>query len=375
VSAAPGLPWRNTGLHRDLATVPEVLDRSLGLYSTQPTGHLELLARIDGYRLGDLTQVVEQDRSAVRLRALRGSGFVLPTDVLPVVQAATRRRNLRNIRSLVRGLVTPYEVWADRIEEVVGDEDLAPREIRARLRDPGDDADLLRYVVNLMAYENRLVAARVTGSWRSDRTTYARWDAWLPDVDVWSLDEADAVPELARLYLDRHGPATADDLAFWSGLTRTDARRAVGAVATPVAGHDGWWATTPVTEHDPPPVRLLPIWDAVWVTYRDRTRLVDETRYPYVYDGSGNATSVVLVGGRAAGIWDLGKDDRQLEVKVAPLGADWQADTWDAIADEADRIGTLVGAKTVSLVRCSDPPDLTTAPRNRFMSPLKEHRT
>ncbi len=362
------MPWASTHLDRRPATVEQVLDDSLGIYGTQPTGHLELAARIDGYDLADLTRVLEVDRSAVRLRTLRGSGFVIPVGLLPVTQAATRAKNARAFAGFVRrGLAEPYETWAGRIEELLAGGPLAAADIRAAL-DAGPDAGMIRYVISVMAAENRIVAATTTGGWRSDRTTFARWDDWLPGVDVWSMEEGPAQDELARAYLDRHGPATVADFAFWSGLTKTRAQRAVAEVAQPLTGD--YWATSAPADDDPPPLRLLPIWDVLFVTYRDRDRFVAPEHYSLVYDASGNATSVVLREGRAAGVWDLGTDDRNVEIQVAAF-AGFTPSEWLSIDAEAARIGDLIGAESVRIVRRDGPIDLTAAPRNRFMRPLR----
>lgn len=366
------VPWSNTCLPRTAESVVEVLDRSLGIYSTQPTGHLELLARFDGYRLTDLEHIMVVDRRAVGLRTLRGSGMIIPVDLLPVIQAATREHNLRSTSGLLRGrLETPYETWASRILDVLGDGPLAAADIRRALGDTGPDAELIRYVISAMATENRIVAAGTTGTWRSDRTRYARWTDWLPDVDVWSMDGDTARAELAIVYLERHGPATGDDFAFWSGLSRTVARRLFTEVAEPIAGTD-YWSVGELPDDEPPHVRLLPIWDTLFVTYRHRSRLVGEADYGFVYDASGNATSVVLVDGMAAGVWDLGKDDRELEVRVAPFRS-FDAEVWTAIDEEVARIAGLIGAEAVEVVRCVDPFDLGQQPRNYFMSPLRNH--
>ncbi len=363
---APPLPWHSTHLDRRLATVEEVLDDSVGIYGAQPTGHLELLARLPDYDLGHFEQVVRHDRAAVRLRTLRGSAFLIPTHLLPITQGATRSRNAAAFGSMLRKrLQTPFDTWAERVLELLAGGPLSRAEIKAALG--GDeDPELLGYAVAQMATENRIVAVPQPGGWRTDRIVFHRWDDWLPGVDVWSLPEDEARIELARLYLDRHGPATIDDFSFWSGLTKAQSSRAFETVAEPDAG--GYWKTADPTG-EPPPLRLLPIWDTLFVTYRDRSRFVAPDHYPMVYDASGNATSVVLAGGRAAGVWQFGKDDRHLEVTAAPFDA-FTAAQWGAIEEEAHRIGDLAGSEAITLVRGEGPVDLTRAPRNRFMRPL-----
>lgn len=363
------IPWSSTHLLRPPASVLDVLDDSLGIYGTQPTGNLELLARIEGFRVEHLAQCL-LDRVAVRLRCLRGSSFIVPVHLLPIIQAATRERNIRSSRSYITAnLTTDYEVWAQRIEDAIRGERLTAAQIRERVAAGHPEAKMIRYAVALMSYENRLVAAAPSPGWRSDGLTYALWSEWLPEVDVWTMSEEEGRRELARLYLDRHGPASVDDFSWWSGLTRSQARRSFEAVASGEAS--GLWWTRERDESGPPGVRLLPVWDTLFVTYRDRGRFLADEHYPYVYDRSGNATSVVLIDGFAAGVWDLGASDDHLEIRVAPFERFTKRHRAD-VESETQRIADLIGSQSMTIIECEGPIDLTQAKRNRFMSPLKD---
>lgn len=105
------------------------------------------------------------------------------------------------------------------------------------------------------------------------------------------------------------------------------------------------------------------------VAYRNRDRLLDPDAARFVYDGFGNATSVVVDDGRVVGIWDLGRSDDPLNLKVAPL-ADWPKKRWEFVQEQAERIRKMIGAGKVTVERISEPTDLVEAPRNRFLSPL-----
>jgi Winged helix DNA-binding domain len=54
-----------------------------------------------------------------------------------------------------------------------------------------------------------------------------------------------------------------------------------------------------------PQLSLLADLDPHTMGFRGRGRLMDNARHNFVYDRSGNATSVVLVDARIAGIWDV----------------------------------------------------------------------
>ena len=171
-----------------------------------------------------------------------------------------------------------------------------------------------------MAAESRIVRARRTGGWRSDRLTYALWKEWLPDVGPTSIPAVDARRALAERYIAAYGPVELDDLRWWAGWSVSDARAAADGLDLSTSGN---------AMELLPGVRLLPVWDVLTVAYRHRDRLLGVDHAPFIYDRFGNATSIVIDEGRVVGIWDLGRSDDPLNVKVAPLG-EWTDDRWQA---------------------------------------------
>lgn len=363
------VPWAATHLDRRPASVLEVASDSLGLYVAPPVSHLELASRLPDYLPSDLERLMDE-RRLIGLRCLRGSAFLMTVDLLPVIVPATRHRNVRAFgRYLEKHLTTAtYEEWADRIDDVLGDGVMTKAELRDAVDPPEADRKYWSNIVSQMATESRLVGVRQPASWRSAGIAYTRWENWLPDVDVQSPEPDEARVTLARWYFDRFGPATVGDFAWWSGLTKTQSGAAVDAAGIEPAGDDVFGTGS---GGDPPSgVRLLPIWDALFVTWKDRTRFLPDELYPFVYDASGNATSVVLIDGRVAGVWSMGPDNAALEIRVAPFDS-FTATEMEAIEAEAQVIGGLAGSDSVTVVRVpQSPPDLTKSPRNRFMRPV-----
>jgi hypothetical protein len=113
--------------------------------------------------------------------------------------------------------------------------------------------------------------------------------------------DRDAAPaELARRYLAAHGPATAEDLAAWSGLGLRDARAAVAA-----AGE------AELPGRAPPPARafaprLLGAFDPYMLGWKDRTFAVDPAQARRVHPGGGMVRPVAVAGGRVVATWTRG---------------------------------------------------------------------
>jgi hypothetical protein len=269
-------------------------------------------------------------------------------------------------------VVDDYATWASRIEDLLSDGvHRSVPEIKEALEAPEEDAKGLNFVINQMATECRLVGTGEPKSWRSGRNALTLWSSWLPDIDVRSPNPADCRAEVAGRYLRSHGPATVEDLAWWAGFTAAQARQAIEGCGAE-AGREGRFAVEGTAEGRPPRLRLLPVWDALMVTWKDRSRFLSEDAAPFVYDRDGNATSVVLDHGEVVGVWSLGPDDVRLEIRVAPFDR-FTPKGWTAIQEEAELIGGLAGSKEVVVRRCEEPRSLIDGPRNLFLRPLRDH--
>jgi hypothetical protein len=334
-----------------------VVRQTLGVYATAPTAALSLLARVSGFSLPALRRALWVDRALVTMPAMRGSIHLVAADQAPLLHAATAARPIRSIAGIVRGALgdEPYEPWARRVEDLLAAGPRSTAAIRAAFPDaPERVRKALRYVVGQLACEGRIVRCGVDGGWRSNRWVFARWSDWLPDVRL-DREPAAARAELAARYAAAYGPVAESDFRWWAQLAARASRAA--------------WAGVPPASPRPAVagVRLLPVWDVLMLGARDRNAFVDPDDGSRVYDASGNPTSVVLLDGRVAGVWDLDGST----VRVAPLRT-FDSPTWEAVAAEVERLSVLIDAPT--LVRCCPAPDLASAPRNRFLAPLRGHR-
>jgi len=335
-----------------------VIEQSVGVYGTAPTCYLSALARVPDLTLGAFDEAIA-DASLVRLRTMRYSVHTLPAVVVPLVAAATKslaqKMNPYRQRAEER-----YEEIAAAIGSILESGPLPAVAIREAVDPEKELGDLFSVVMGMAAARFRIVRTTTTGTWRSDRFLYARWDDWLPGVDPDAIDELDAQRELVRRYVDAYGPVDVDDVRWWTGWKKAEALEAVDGTDLSRQG-----VAAGVLEG----TRLLPVWDVLMVAYRNRDRFLDPSYSPLVYDRYGNATSVVLDKGRIVGQWDLGSKDSPLEIKVAPF-SDWSKRLWNDVETQANRIGNLIGAESVSVVPVEEPTDLLDSSRNRFLAPL-----
>ncbi|MGI9608696.1 MAG: winged helix DNA-binding domain-containing protein [Acidimicrobiia bacterium] len=350
----------------------ECVRATAGLYGTAPTCYLSLAARVEGFHKRDLDLELYERRSLRRMRALRGSGFMIPVEMINVVVSAEDREGWygqhveKVLNSAGRNLLEKEVLQAMKGRIVT------TRELRQELALEGARAEALKYLMAMLTGQQRITSAGVVGGWRSNQFRYALWEEWFPAHPPQKIDAEMARVQIANWYLSGHGPATLNDFKWWSGLKKENARIALeSSEAVMVSNEDDPMYDLPGRPDAPTPsgLRLLPVWDTAIVTQESRRRMVDPSHYRFVYDFDGNATSTVVIDGSVAGVWDRKGDNKRLIVKAAPLTGFGSAE-WDAIETEASVIGRAVGADEVDVVRMSELTDLQAAGRNRFLSPL-----
>jgi hypothetical protein len=112
------------------------------------------------------------------------------------------------------------------------------------------------------------------------------------------VDHDEALAIMGARYQEGYGPCDPTDLAKWSSLPITQARRALDAAgARP--GLDAW--PTP----DPPPCLLLAAFDTLMLGYRTREPFVAPEEDHHILKGGGMLRPVALSGGVATGTWSL----------------------------------------------------------------------
>jgi hypothetical protein len=150
-----------------------------------------------------------------------------------------------------------------------------------------------------------------------------------------AVDSDLALATLARRYLAGYGPAGAADLAWWSGLPLTTARRALAGLGH--ADRAGDLFALPGTLDEappaPPPALLIAAFDTTMLGYRSREPLVAAADDRRILPGGGMLKPAVLIHGRAAGTWSVTARSTSRTVAV-----DWFRSPADSAALRAERV-------------------------------------
>lgn len=245
------------------------------------------------------------DRQLVRSWVMRGTLHVVPAEDVSWLVALCARRNLaraeRRLRELQIGdadLATARKV----VETILrGEEKMKRDEVFLHLERAGQGVKNQRGVYLLWHLAQQGVVG-LAGE------HFVLLDEWVARPRRLQGDEA--LGELARRYFQGHAPATLEDLAFWGGLSKGEAKR-----AREIAG--------PAPEPDDaglPEALLLPGFDEYFLGYAERSPCVEPQHFQRVVPGgNGVFLAMVVLRGRIRGTWRRRITQAGVTITVAPF--------------------------------------------------------
>ncbi|RAJ55570.1 winged helix DNA-binding protein [Streptomyces sp. PsTaAH-130] len=188
-----------------------------------------------------------------------------------------------------------------------------------------------------------MVRGRPRGSWTSHQYRWAPLTDWSPG-GLAEPDTHEAGEELARRRLRAYGPATADDLRWWAGWTKTQVKRVLTALK-PVevdlgGGTTGLLLPDDLEETEPPEpwAALLPALDSTPMGRHERDWFFGD-HGPRLFDRAGNIGPSLWWDGRIVGGW---AQDSGGEI-VCRFLEDVRADAEAVVRAEAERLAAPLG--------------------------------
>lgn len=344
-----------------------------GLHATDPASvYLAARRRVPGLTVADLEATLYEERSLVRMLAMRRTMFVVPVDLMPVLQAACTDAVAVMIHKRLLTELTKTELgggagaWLDGVLEATlaalearghatgvqlstDVPDLRRKLVMGEGKSWGAEITITSQTLNLLAARGHLVRGRPKGSLVSSQYEWAATDRWLAEVpEPWPTDEART--ELARRWLAAFGPATLDDVQWWTGWNKGQTKAAVvalGDAVTEVELADGSPALVPADDADPvdPPapwVALLPALDPTAMGWKGRDFYLGDHR-ERLFDRNGNIGPTAWCDGRIVGGWAQRPDG---EV-VVHLLEDVGGEAAGALAAEAEALHAWLGEVVV----------------------------
>ncbi|MFF7943732.1 winged helix DNA-binding domain-containing protein [Nocardia gamkensis] len=347
--------------------VAEIARSMVALHATDPaTVYLSVAARADALTPSDVEQALYQDRSLLRMLAMRRTMFVVPVESVPILQASCADALAHKQRRTYGKYLTQAGIgdgdtagWWAEVEAETHKALLArgaatgaqlskdvPR-LRTQVNTAPDKAyskptNITTWVLVTLGCEGRIVRGRPNGGWTSSQYTWAPIESWLPD-GVPALPAAEARVELVRRWLRAFGPAPVSDVKWWTGWTLGEVRAALGALDLVEVDLDGVTGVLLADDVEPvaapePWAALLPALDPTPMGWQAREWYLGP-HAPRVFDSNGNIGPTVWWDGRVVGGWAQRKDGEIVYRLLEDVGAD--AET--LIAAQAQRVADWFG--------------------------------
>jgi hypothetical protein len=169
--------------------------------------------------------------------------------------------------------------------------------------------------------------------------TFVLLDEWAPAP----RKPVDPIAELVVRYFTSHGPATAMDMGWWSGLTLTEIRQAAqragsSMVAEELGGEIYWRGAEPARAAVPDGVHLLPAFDEYTVAYSQRVLMLGD----HPLSRSDLLNPVMVLNGRVVGLWKAATTRAAVRMWLAPMDGAARREA-DAFGAAAQRYAEFLG--------------------------------
>ena len=320
-------------LERRRLSAKAVIERLVGVQAQLPQSpYIGIWTRTTSFRRGTLE------------RELRTGAIVKATVMRQTLHLVTRRDY-----ALLRAALSETN-FPDQGEQA---KRLAPLARAFASKGPVTNAEVLAYFEK----EHGLAGFEALRAWRGARVRAhllhhpetAMWNArpggrYVAIEEPEEHDPTEARAEILRRYLAAFGPATRRDIGLWSMMHVPEISRALERLEPLRRFRDEKGrelldvprAPLPPAE-TPAPVRFLPKWDNVLLSWVDRTRVLPEDYRKTVIRMNGDVAPTFLVDGFVAGTWRV-EDERVVAEPFEPLPRWARRD----LADEAAKLAAFL---------------------------------
>jgi hypothetical protein len=329
-------------LRRAQVTAAKAIERLVGMQTQVPNApYVGLWSRLEGFDAAELAALIE-GRQAVRGPLMRATlHLVTARDfaaLRPVVGPVLEARHASGHfgKRLVAAGVDVADV-AEAGRELLSAQPFTRAALGQALaeRFPAADPETLAYTVTFVVPVVQMPPRGVWGG--TAQATWRQAEAWIDGP----LAEERAPDDAVMRYLAAFGPATARDAATWSGLAGMgDVIERLRPRLRVFEGEDGRELFDvpggPLPDPgEPAPVRFLPEFDNVIVSYADKARLLAPEHEPLNVGVAGRPT--VLVDGMLRAFWALERDGDRAVLAVEPFDGLTRAEAQE-VREEGERL-------------------------------------
>lgn len=335
--------------------------------------YLGLWTRLHSFQRAELTALLT-GRQVIRASSLRGTLHILTAQDYLLFHSVLQPALSRQLQLFARQ-TEGFDIdrFCAAMRASIQEQPRTGVELRAKMEafSPGMGK---QHIVDALRMHLALIQPLPAGTWGfTGQPTHIEASAWLghPLAD----------PEVGRQqlivrYLAAFGPASVQDLQKWSGVTRLSADlevlRPVLLVFRDEQGRELFdLPDAPRPPADTPaPVRFLPAFDTLLLSYAERGRIMADAYYHAIFSKNGLISSTFLVDGFVRGVWKVERTTTSATLVIEPFEPlshqvqndlqeegerliRWVADDWEAFAIKWSRASASgqISGQTRTLVK------------------------
>lgn len=174
-------------------------------------------------------------------------------------------------------------------------------------------------------------------------------DEWIPEKKVFSDEEA--MKEIAHAYFRGHSPATVDDFAWWTGLGKTECKKAIESISSDLntIEHEGkkYFCLKTIKEIEPNWLHFISGFDEYFLGYKDRSIVADTAHYEKLFTKNGIFFPLIVQNGEIVGVWkrSFKKDTIVFNIELLP----WKNPDKNLLEREAFRYTAFMGYRNFEI--------------------------
>jgi hypothetical protein len=311
----------------------QVVDDIVALHATsEVTPYLSLFARVRDFEKKHLDQELYIRRNLIRLEAMRGTLFVVSTDLAPTLYQATKTPKPHRLKRLQRWGIyeSEYKRLSKELYNILrkGGKTLSEikralskdmvRSLQLRVGKAHYKGTNINIVLGSLIRDGIVVSEKDAATLSKPDTRgnrYMLFEEAYPNLDLDSVSREEAKASLVQRYIRSYGPVTGEDITWWTGFTKAELQRALTTIEDQlclvnISGLDrDYWMLK--TDHikcrklkplKGKSVILLPYEDPYTKGYKTRDRFVDADYERKAYPG-GEVQPTILLNGKIIGTW------------------------------------------------------------------------
>ncbi|MEM2129090.1 MAG: winged helix DNA-binding domain-containing protein [Candidatus Bathyarchaeia archaeon] len=325
-------------------SVLQVVNDIIALHATSVgVPYLSLFARVRNFQRNQLDEEFYLKRNLVRLELMRGTLFVVLTDLAPMIFQATRISESQIRKAVEKWGVyaDEYEKLAEKLYDVLSRDGKTIHEIKGNL-----PRNIVRSVIlksGMQVYRSTNVGIVLQALTRlgvvvSEKdpgalsiikgNRFSLLKEKYPHLNLNSITKEDARVTLVRSYIKAFGPVAETDIVWWTGFSMTEVKQALAKIEEEILSvkirgfkrnylmlkedYEAFSYFRPLTK---PSIALLPYEDPYTKGYKIRDRLIDSSLEKRVYVGGG-VQPTILLDGKIIGIWNRSIEEGKGPIKL-----------------------------------------------------------